>query len=43
MTILIPSGVKHHMVNTGKEILRTLISFSAGDRKTVFLEEQPAK
>ena len=31
------------MVNTGTETLRTMISFSSGDRKTVFLEEVPAK
>lgn len=43
MTIRIPAGVKHNMVNTGKETLRTLISFSSGDRKTVFLDQQPAK
>ena len=43
MTIRIPAGVKHNMVNTGTEPLRMLISFSSGDRKTVFLEEQPAK
>src|SRR6266478_8107458 len=36
MTIRIPAGVKHNMVNTGTETLRTLISFSSGDRKTVF-------
>ncbi|MHB1037306.1 MAG: cupin domain-containing protein [Pirellulales bacterium] len=40
MTIRIPAKVKHNMVNTGKETLRTLVSFSSGDRKTVFLEEQ---
>ena len=43
MTIRIPANVKHNMVNTGTEILRTMISFSSGDRKTVFLEDQPAK
>ena len=43
MTIRIPAKVKHNMVNTGTETLRTLISFSSGDRKTVFLDEQPAK
>jgi mannose-6-phosphate isomerase-like protein (cupin superfamily) len=42
MTIRIPAMVKHNMVNTGTETLRTLVSFSSGDRKTVFLEEQPA-
>ncbi|MEI7732314.1 MAG: cupin domain-containing protein [Verrucomicrobiota bacterium] len=43
MTIRIPAGVKHNMANTGTETLRTLISFSAGDRKTVFLPDSPAK
>lgn len=43
MTIRIPAKVKHNMVNTGTETLRTLISFSSGDRKTVFLDELPAK
>lgn len=43
MTIRIPAGVKHNMVNTGTETLRTLISFSSGDRKTVFLDQSPAK
>jgi mannose-6-phosphate isomerase-like protein (cupin superfamily) len=43
MTIRIPAGVKHNLANTGTETLKTLISFSSGDRKTVFLEELPAK
>lgn len=43
MTIRIPAKVKHNMVNTGTETLRTLVSFSSGDRKTVFLQEQPAE
>lgn len=43
MTIRIPAGVKHNLINTGKEPIRTLVSFSSGDRKTVFLAEQPAK
>ena len=43
MTIRIPAKVKHNLVNTGTETLRTLVSFSSGDRKTVFLEEQLAK
>jgi mannose-6-phosphate isomerase-like protein (cupin superfamily) len=43
MTIRIPPKVKHNLVNTGTEPLRTLISFSSGDRKTVFLGEQPPK
>jgi mannose-6-phosphate isomerase-like protein (cupin superfamily) len=41
MTIRIPANVKHNMVNMGTEPLITLVSFSTGDRKTVFLEEQP--
>jgi len=43
MTIRIPAKVKHNLMNTGTDTLRTLISFSSGDRKTVFLEEGPAK
>ncbi len=43
MTIRIPAKVKHNLVNTGRETLRTLVSFSSGDRKTVFLGEQSAK
>ncbi len=43
MTIRIPAKVKHNMVNTGPEALRMLISFSSGDRQTVFLDGQPAK
>jgi len=43
MTIRIPAKVKHNMVNTGAETLRTLVSFSSGDRKTVFLAEPLAK
>jgi mannose-6-phosphate isomerase-like protein (cupin superfamily) len=43
MTIRIPAKVQHNMVNTGTEPLRTLISFSSGDRKTVFLGLQPVK
>jgi mannose-6-phosphate isomerase-like protein (cupin superfamily) len=43
MTIRIPANVKHNMLNTGTEILRTLVSFSSGDRQTVFLSDRPAK
>jgi mannose-6-phosphate isomerase-like protein (cupin superfamily) len=43
MTIRIPANTKHNMVNTGTETLRTLVSFSSGDRKTVFLEEPTTK
>src|SRR5437899_1787190 len=34
MTIRIPAMVKHNLTNTGAETLRTLVSFSSGDRKT---------
>ncbi len=43
MTIRIPAKVKHNMVNTGTETLRTVVSFSSGDRQTVFLEDLPPK
>lgn len=43
MTIRIPAKVTHNLVNTGTEPLRTLVSFSTGDRKTVFLDENPSK
>lgn len=43
MTIRIPAGTRHNMANTGTETLVTVISFSAGDRKTVFLEESTAR
>ena len=43
MTIRITAKVKHNMVNTGTEPLRTLVSFSSGARQTVWLGEQPAK
>lgn len=42
-TIRIPPKVKHNLVNTGTEPLRTLVSFSTGDRQTVWLDQQPAK
>lgn len=41
MTIRIPAGVKHNLKNTGAEPIRCLISFSSGDRQTVFLEKKP--
>ncbi|OHE78128.1 MAG: hypothetical protein A2107_00855 [Verrucomicrobia bacterium GWF2_62_7] len=40
-TLCIPAGVKHKLTNTGDEPLKTLVSFSSGDRKTVFLEANP--
>jgi len=42
-TLCIPVGVKHKLANTGSEPLKTLVSFSSGDRKTVFLETNPPK
>jgi mannose-6-phosphate isomerase-like protein (cupin superfamily) len=43
MTIRIPAKVKHNLANTGTEPLRTLVSFSSGDRQTVWIGQQPAK
>jgi mannose-6-phosphate isomerase-like protein (cupin superfamily) len=43
MTIRIPAKVKHNLVNTGTEPLRTLVSFSSGDRQTVWLGEKSPK
>ena len=37
-SIRVPAGVIHHAINNGDEPLRAIISFSAGDRQTVFLE-----
>ena len=36
--IRIPAGVRHNLSNTGSETIICLISFSSGDRETVFLE-----
>ena len=36
--IRVPQGVVHNAVNTGWEPLRAVISFSSGDRQTVFVE-----
>ena len=33
-----PLGIVHHAINNGDEPLRAFISFSSGDRQTVFLE-----
>jgi quercetin dioxygenase-like cupin family protein len=38
-SILVPQGVIHHAINKGWEPIRAIISFSSGDRQTVFLEE----
>jgi mannose-6-phosphate isomerase-like protein (cupin superfamily) len=43
MTIRIPAKVKHNLTNTGKEPLRTVVSFSSGDRQTVWIGQPPAK
>ncbi len=37
-TVRIPAGVAHNARNTGWEPFRAIISFSSGDRKTVFLD-----
>lgn len=36
--IRIPAGVRHNLSNIGSETIVCLISFSSGDRETVFLE-----
>lgn len=38
MTICIPAGVRHNLVNKGWEPLTCVISFSSPERQTVFLE-----
>jgi mannose-6-phosphate isomerase-like protein (cupin superfamily) len=43
MTIRIPANVKHNLLNTGTEPLRTLVSFSSGDRQTIWVGQPPAK
>lgn len=37
-TVRIPAGVKHKLVNESGETMITIITFSTGDRQTVFLE-----
>jgi phosphonatase-like hydrolase len=37
-TLRIPAGVKHNLANTGTQTITCLISFSSGNRETVFLE-----
>ncbi len=37
-TIRIPAGVRHNMKNVGTDEIVCLITFSSGDRQTVFLE-----
>ncbi|MCY3871247.1 MAG: cupin domain-containing protein [Gemmatimonadetes bacterium] len=37
-SIRVSAGVIHHAINNGDEPLRAIISFSSGDRQTVFLE-----
>lgn len=36
-SIRVPAGIVHHAINTGDEPLHAIISFSSGDRQTVFL------
>lgn len=43
MTIRIPAKVTHNLENTGTEPLRTLVSFSSGDRQTVWITQPSAK
>ena len=38
-SIIVPEGIIHHAINKSWEPLRAIISFSSGDRKTVFLED----
>ena len=37
--IIVPQGILHHAINKGWEPIRAIISFSSGDRETVFLEK----
>jgi len=39
MTLRIPLGVRHQLVNTSQEPLLCVIAFSSGQRETVFLDE----
>ena len=43
VTANLSSAATGDLVNTGTEALCTLVSFSTGDRQTVFLEPNPAK
>ena len=43
MSIRIPPNVKHNLANTGNEPLRTLVSFSSGDRQTIWVGQQRSK
>jgi quercetin dioxygenase-like cupin family protein len=38
VTIRIPKGVRHNLVNQGTEPMLCVIAFSSGDRQTMFLE-----
>jgi hypothetical protein len=38
MAIRIPRDVPHNLVNTGDETITCLVTFSSGDRQTVFLK-----
>ena len=35
-TVRVPAGVMHQAINTGWEPLRAIVSYSSGDRQTVF-------
>jgi quercetin dioxygenase-like cupin family protein len=39
MAICVPAGVRHNLENRGDEPVHCIISFSSGDRQTIFLEE----
>lgn len=41
MTIRIPAGVKHNLTNTGSEQMTCIMSFSSGNRQSVFLDAPP--
>ncbi|MEE2753247.1 MAG: cupin domain-containing protein [Candidatus Latescibacterota bacterium] len=38
-SILVPQGVIHHAINKNWEPIRAIISFSSGNRQTVFQED----
>jgi len=39
-SIRAPAGVLHHAVVTGWEPLRAVISYSSGDRQTIFVDQE---
>lgn len=36
--VRIPANMKHQLINTGPDTMITIITFSSGERETVFLE-----